>query len=305
VVVLLVRQLNLFGATSGANASVVTLPADLVGKPYDTAVNELRQLGIGNVTRKDIQDTTHPADTVTATVPAVGQRVAISTSIELDVATGPATITEPDVVQETFSAASQQLQQAGFKVAGPVSMDSTSIPASEVISQDPPQGTQGHQGDTITLTVSDGRGGTLVPDETGKDQATAASDLQAVGLGSYVAGHDNSATVPVDSVVRTTPPAGTAVTKGNRVGLILSSGPGKVYVPYVQGDTEATAKQVIEARGLVATETTETVTRQSQDGTVIDESPAGGTLVDQGSSVNIVIGQYTAPTTTTTPGLNL
>jgi serine/threonine-protein kinase len=72
-----------------------------------------------------------------------------------------------------------------------------------------------------------------------------------------------------------------------------------VKVPYVKGETESTAKSDLEADGLVVSETTQQVTSASDDGVVLQVTPSGGTTVQQGSTVNLVIGQYSAGPTTT------
>ena len=135
--------------------------------------------------------------------------------------------------------------------------------------QNPPAGTEAHQGDTITLTVSDGKGQALIPDVTGKDPTTAEAALQQLGLTYYTDGHDYSATVASGDVVKTVPAAGSPVPKGSSVGLVLSLGPGRVEVPYVRGESATTAKNALEQAGLVAAETTEATPYQSDDGVVL------------------------------------
>ena len=302
VLFLLGRQLSLFGGggSGSSSAKSVALPADLIGQKYSDAVVELSKLGVTVVNRKDIPDAAHTAETVTATNPAPGAPIQNGGPVELDVATGPPAVTIPDVVGEEFQLAIQQLKKAGFVVANPVTTDSDTVQAGQVLSESPPQLTQGHQGDTVTLTVSDGRGQVLVPDETGRDQPTVETDLQQRGFRTYVAGRDHSATIAVGAVVRTTPAAGSPVAKGAQIGLVISSGPGQVQVPYVRGDAEATARAAIENLGLVVSETTEQVTNASDDGIVLSVNPSGGTSVPQGSTVKLVIGRYSTASTPTT-----
>ncbi|MHB8463324.1 MAG: Stk1 family PASTA domain-containing Ser/Thr kinase [Acidimicrobiales bacterium] len=302
VLVLLGRQLSLFGSGGGGSSNApVAVPASIIGAKYDDAVTALARLGVTKVTRKDISDTHHPADTVTASNPAPNQIVRGGGPIELDVASGPPAAIEPDVQGEELKLAIAQLKKAGFVVASPITKDSTTTRAGDVISQDPPALNPGHQGDTVTLTVSAGRGQSFVPDETGKDQATAQSDLQQRGFVAYLATHEHSATVAEGGVVRTIPVAGSAVATGSRVGLVISSGPGEVKVPYVKGDDEATAHGVLEEAGLVVAESTQSVATASDDGIVLSVDPPGGTTVQQGSTVNLVIGRYGSAISSTPP----
>jgi len=308
VVFLLSRQLNLFGkaATTSIKATAtapVTVPSDLVGKTYTDAADEAARLGL-KVTRNDVQDSQHPESTVIATTPAAGQKVQPGGGLVLDVSSGPAPITEPDVLGEDAQAAAAQLQQAGFTVGPQQTQSSGTVPAGAVISTNPPAGYQGHPRDRVTMVVSSGPGQVAVPDVTGKDQTTATNTLTQAGFRVRVGSQQSSATVPAGSVIQTNPAAGTTALQGSVVTLELSSGPAKVRVPYVLNYTEANARADIEARGLVVAESTQTVGDPSKDGVVLDQTPGAGVTVYQGSTVDLVIGQYQG-TTTTTSGVPL
>jgi len=313
VIVLLARQLDLGGGTGGGggtpttaassaaaaatNTPAVTVPTNLIGKTFAAAFNEAVGLGL-TVNRVDEVDAVHPVNTVTGTNPAVGTKLPAGQALELDVSSGPAPITEPDVVGEDAQAATQQLQQAGFSVGPQQAKSSGSIPNGQVITTNPPPGYQGHNGDVITLVVSSGPAQVPVPDETGKDQATATADLEKAGFSVGVGNQQSSVSVPSGSVAATEPAAGVTVLQGTEVTLVISSGPAQVRVPYVLNYTEANARADIESRGLVVVETTQAVTYQNQDGVVLDEQPGAGVSVLQGSTVSLVIGQYAGSTTT-------
>ena len=76
------------------------------------------------------------------------------------------------------------------------------------------------------------------------------------------------------------------------------NGPSQVDDPNVQGDTQAAATAAITAAGL----TVGTITMQSSStvaaGSVISESPVGGTDVSRGSVVNLVVSSGPAPVST-------
>lgn len=306
VLVLLGRQLDLFGGRGSpsqpATASV-TVPADLVGKQYADAVTELQNLGLG-VKRTDVADS-RPVDSVLAVSPPAGQKLKRGDLVELAVSSGPANVLEPDVTGTDLPTATQRLQAAGFTVGRVTTTDKATHAPGLVVAQDPPAGTSGHKGDPVNLTVSAGSGQVLVPDVTGMDQTEAANELTQAGLKFTYGPKEGSATVPAGNVIRTTPAAGASVAKGATVTITVSSGPTKVRVPYVRGLNESDARAAIEAKGLVAAESFQQVTNPSQDGKVIDQTPAGGTSVEQGSTVNLVIGRLSpvggSTTTTTRP----
>jgi beta-lactam-binding protein with PASTA domain len=69
-----------------------------------------------------------------------------------------------------------------------------------------------------------------MPDVVGKRYAVAMTDLAARNLGVRVADHSYSG-LPIDSVVRQSPPPGTQVKVGQMAQVVLSLGPKKVTVP--------------------------------------------------------------------------
>ncbi|HEY2205864.1 MAG TPA: Stk1 family PASTA domain-containing Ser/Thr kinase [Pseudonocardia sp.] len=99
------------------------------------------------------------------------------------------------------------------------------IPAGRVAVADPAGGQRVAKGSTVTLTVSTGR--PTVPDiPSGSSRAQAEQILKAAGLTpSSVVSNRSDPSAPRGTVVGTSPAAGTAVSIGAPVGLVLSSGP--------------------------------------------------------------------------------
>jgi len=291
VAYLLARQLDLIGSSSSGRLAARSVPSDVVGKTLEQAEPELENQGLAVSVAQESNQA--PVGTVFAVDPPPGTRLHRGDRVTLHVSAGPPAITEPDVIGLSYDDAGHELQQAGLTVAPPKTQQSDSVRAGYVISQDPPPGTQLHKGDSVTLTVSTGRGSVLVPDVRGKTKEDAENALLEAGLRFRVATtREPSATVPVDSVTRTDPPTGTAVTKQTVVTLYLSSGPAKVEVPAVRGMREPDARAAIEGRGLTVSETYQSVSDPSEDGVVIGQDPEAGTMVDTGTTVRIVIGRF-------------
>jgi len=102
--------------------------------------------------------------------------------------------------------------------------------------------------------------------------------LQSVG--------DSSSTVPSGSVISESPTAGTLVNGGTSVNLVVSFG---VAVPNVVGATQSAATSALTSAGLVLGTVTTASTSTVPSGSVISESPTAGTLVNGGTSVNLVV----------------
>jgi serine/threonine-protein kinase len=232
VLVLLGRQLGVVNTDSGGNQQVapppptapVSMPVDLIGKSFTDAANEVQSLGLRYV-RVDVEDTQHAQNTVINTSPASGRQVSGDTVVTLDVSSGPAPITEPDVVGTTLAAATSQLQAAGFTVATPTMEVSAYVAPGLVVGTDPPPGSLGHKGDTVKIVVSAPRSVVPVPDVSNNNQLQAAGVLVRDGFQVRVASRQHSSTVPQGDVIGTTPPAGTKVMQGATVGFIVSLGP--------------------------------------------------------------------------------
>jgi len=104
-------------------------------------------------------------------------------------------------------------------------------------------------------------------------------------------------------VLSTNPAAGAKVATGTAVQVTVAKGPDKVEVPDVTGETSGDAKQQLQALKFKVTTVSEAVTDSSQDGLVQDQSPKSGSNQPQGTTVQIVVGKFTAPPSTpgTTP----
>ncbi len=127
------------------------------------------------------------------------------------------------------------------------------------------------------------------PNVAGDTQAAATAAITAAGLTVGTITMQASSTVAAGDIISENPVAGTAVSSGSVVNLIVSSGPAPVSVPNVVGDTQAAATTAITGAGL----TLGTVTMQSSStvtsGNIISESPAAAISVPSGSAVNLIV----------------
>jgi serine/threonine-protein kinase len=102
-------------------------------------------------------------------------------------------------------------------------------------------------------------------------------------------------------VITTEPAPNTNAPAGSTVTIVVSSGPEETPVPNVIGRTESSAISRLESAGFEVTVTTQSSTA-ANDGRVIAQSPASGELAAAGSTVNITVGVFEPPVTTTTTG---
>jgi serine/threonine-protein kinase len=209
------------------------------------------------------------------------------------------------VVNKTQDQATSILQQAGFTV-NVAQQNSNTAPQGTVITTNPPPGTTVGQGSAVQLVVSSGKQQVQVPSVVGQSPSAAGQTLGQLGLQVKQAS-EASSSIQAGEVTRTDPPAGATVPVGSTVTVYVSTGSPQVTVPNVVGETQSQAASDLSAAGLQANFVTQPVFKPSQDGRVQSENPAGGSTVNQGSTVTVVVGQFggsttTSSTPTSTPG---
>jgi serine/threonine-protein kinase len=128
-------------------------------------------------------DDNAPPGTVLAASPAPGEEVDNDTVVTLTISRGPQPIDLPDTSGRPQPEAVTMLRGLGFKTAITQTF-SDKVPASTVISQNPPggKGKQAGHGQTITLTVSKGPRTYPVPNVFGKRVNEATETLTQAGF---------------------------------------------------------------------------------------------------------------------------
>jgi serine/threonine-protein kinase len=140
----------------------------------------------------------------------------------------------------------------------------------------------------IALALLAGGGGRVtVPYVVGQAELAAATKLRRVGL-VPVASPEPSAAVTSGLVIRQSPPLGARVSKGTRVSIVVSSGPGSAALPAVEGLTAAEALHNLRAAGFKPT-TRSQPSATIAPGRVIGTDPPTGTVTQLGSAVVVLV----------------
>ncbi len=118
-----------------------------------------------------------------------------------------------------------------------------------------------------------------------KESVTVELDNEQI---TYTIVEEPSDTIAKGNVIRTNPPAGTAVKKGSSIELIVSSGVEQISVPDVTGDEILDANKTLKKKGFVVVSGGEAYS--SQDiGKVAYTKPAAGEKVDKGTKIVIYV----------------
>ena len=185
----------------------------------------------------------------TLSVTVAGQGTAETRFTRCDATTGPVTV--PNVVNQTQAAAGTALTGAGLVVGTVTQQSSATVAAGRVISQNPAAGVGVTAGSAVNLVVSTGPvptpGPVAVPNVVNQTQAAATAAITGAGLVLGTVSQQSSTTVPAGSVISQNPSAGTSVSLGSAVSLVVSTGP--VAVPNVVNLTQAAATTAITVQG--------------------------------------------------------
>lgn len=158
------------------------VPEGLVGMSIEDATAALEAVGLeaGAPERQPYSDTV-PAGKVVESSAEAGAELEVGSTVVLSVSQGPEPLTIFSVIGATQAAATQQLEDAGLKVAVVPAFSDTE-PAGTVIAQTPEPGTPGKRTDTVTITVSQGPELIAVPDLFGKQFKEAEATLVELGF---------------------------------------------------------------------------------------------------------------------------
>ncbi len=200
----------------------------------------------------------------------------IDTSIEVDI---------PNLVGMDYLKAEQLLKEHHLLVKQQYEYNA-SIPANQIVGQNPIAKTKAHQGDTVTLIVNQGEKTSMMPDVTMKEYSAAEAELQELGLDVYVVYKQNDK-YKAGVVFAQSIPKGTEIKSGTKVTLTVSEGK-TVTVPNVVGMKEAQAEKAIRDAGLAVSVNYEKSTKVAK-GLVISQSEKAGAKLQDGQLVTITV----------------
>jgi len=265
------------------------LVPNVVGTAQTAASASISGMGlvVGTVTIQ--ASSTVQKDTVISQSPAAGASVASGSAVNLVVSSGPVLVLVPNVVGATQTVASTSISAVGLGVGTVTTQASSTVPKDTVISQNPAAGTSVAPISLVNLVVSSGTLPVLVPNVVGETQTVATTSLTSVGLVLGTVTAQASSTVAKDIIISQSPAAGTSVTSGSAVNLIISSGSAIVLVPNVVGETQVVATSSLTGVGLeLGTVTTQASSTIAKD-TIISQNPAAGASVAPSTAVNVVV----------------
>ena len=198
----------------------------------------------------------------------------------------PGTI--PQLTNKTVAEAQQLLRTAGFQSTTQDVFHDDVAPGL-VVGSKPAAGEVIRKFQPVSLAVSRGPELFPLPELVGTslDEAKTALNGAGMALGQISETFDESE--PAGTVLAQAPRSGNPVRHGTPVDLTVSKGPQPLPVPDVRGQEQGDAVKAIEAAGLKAVVSPETVfDRTVPKGSVVSQDPASGNLT-RGGTVTLAV----------------
>lgn len=196
--------------------------------------------------------------------------------------------TVPEVENRTVAEAQQLLRAAGFQSTIQDVFHDDVAPGL-VVGSEPAAGEVIRKFQPVSLAVSKGPELFPLPELVGKslDEAKTALNGAGMALGQISETFDEAE--PAGTVLAQAPRSGNPVRHGTPVDLTVSKGPQPLPVPDVRGQEQGDAVKAIEAAGLKAVISPETVfDRTVPKGSVVAQDPASGNLT-RGGTVTLTV----------------
>lgn len=204
-------------AASGSNITVRVSGAQISdlpnvdGQREEEATAALEDAGF-KVESEERESTTEDDGRVVSQSPSGGEGKTAETgsTVKIAVGSGPAEAKVPELQGQTPVQAAEILGEAGLELGAQAEASSETIPAGQIIDQQPLPGTNMRRGSSVDITVSTGPDVPdllPIPDVTGQDVDTAATTLfNALFISDVTEVQSN---LPAGTVVSTNPAAGT------------------------------------------------------------------------------------------------
>jgi len=184
-----------------------------------------------------------------------------------------------------------------FKVEMGEQVYNESVPAGQIISQDPAAGRTADAGAVITVTVSRGPKSVTLSDYVGQEARLVKNELDRMGI-EVIENEEYNADVEQAYVISTSPTAGATLASGDTVVLTVSKGkePVPITVPDLTGLTEENARASLTSLGLICSQAVY-IESDKAAGIVTFQTIPANSVVDSGTIVDIYVSKGSGTTT--------
>jgi eukaryotic-like serine/threonine-protein kinase len=274
------------------------LVPSVTNEPYTVAASQLRQAGFrANPYRVA---NSRVAGTVLGQTPSGNTKADKGSTVTLRVSKGRGNVRIPSVQGDSKATAVKTLKGYGLKVSRTESVASTRWAKGKATGTSPGAGQSVPTGTKIVLVISTGVPQKTVPEVKGQTASAATATLRADGFHVRFS-REVDGSVTAGQVLDQTPAGNTKAAPGTTVTLTVAKAPAKGTVPSVIGDPTSGAISALQTAGFSNyKEEYRTVHTSDKAGTVVAQTPVGGSTQLKSTTVVIVIGRYHGTSTTST-----
>jgi probable HAF family extracellular repeat protein len=281
-----------FSLTIASAAPSYDLTPNLVGDPISTAMSAISGAGLNLGVITQAVSIPVPDGTVLSQVPAAGSPTSPGSYVNVTVSYNFELQNIPNIVGATQANAISAILNAGFSIGSIGEAASNTAPAGTVILQSPLPGAVPSPTTPVSFSISSGPVGPqsfVVPDVYGLSQTAASSAITGAGLTVGTVTPSQALSTPVGDVFSQTPQPGAYAAGGSAVNLQVSAAAAQYTVPDLVTNRAyfSNADADIIAAGLTPGTFTAQISSAVGFGFVISQSPAGGTVVAGGTTVNV------------------
>ena len=280
-IVLLIIGTSWYRISGPGNKIVVP---SLAGMSQAQAANAVAELGLKVDVIQEVFSEDIPKGKVITSDPAGGGRVEIAGTVHLIISKGKDRIEVPDLVGLTVEEAAAALKKSDLKVGRVSEKYSDTFETGLLIDGIPTSGSPVRKDSTVDLIVSKGLEQIDLANFKGKTSDQAQSELTAAGL-IVSSKYEYSDSIPVGTVISQTPSDVSTIGKGQKIELVISKGPSKIFIPNVYSLSKLAATKILEDLGFKV-EFKYIAKKKS----VTNISPKSGTAATPGSTVTITLG---------------
>ncbi|OIO11854.1 MAG: hypothetical protein AUJ52_01405 [Elusimicrobia bacterium CG1_02_63_36] len=135
----------------------------------------------------------------------------------------------------------------------------------------------------------------IVPDLKSRSISGALDMLAPLRLALVKDGSEFNSAVPIGSILRQRPPAGTKVREGKTIRVVVSQGGETVFTPAIAGLPLRNAEMMLRQNQLILGEVTESPSLRLEKGLILTQDPQAETSVERNSLVNVVVSRGEPP----------
>ncbi|MBR1757142.1 MAG: Stk1 family PASTA domain-containing Ser/Thr kinase [Lachnospiraceae bacterium] len=201
----------------------IVVPSNILGVDYAVAKITLENMGLVVEQTEDEYSDTYEQGQVMKSDPAAGEVLHPGDLVRLTVSAGPEEITLRTLAGLSEEDATRYLTENNL-LAVINREESDSVDSGKVISSSPKGGSSVKPGDTVTITVSSGKGKTIVPDLKDMTESEAEAELKNHSLSKGTVEKEYSDTVEAGRVISQGTAKNTSVEKGSKVDFVISLG---------------------------------------------------------------------------------